>query len=146
VKEVLSCYHVQEEAPDEDDPRNIQITEIEGEREMEGPSLESKVFIVPIKVKKVNIGTTKNLKMANIRDYWDKQIVERITELLHKYSDLFPTTFIEMKGIAGELGEMKIPLKPEAIFVRQQPYRLNPIYKQKVKAEIDRMLEAGIIS
>jgi hypothetical protein len=23
VKELLSCYHVEEEAPDEDDPRNI---------------------------------------------------------------------------------------------------------------------------
>jgi hypothetical protein len=23
IKELLSCYHVQEEAPDEDDPRNI---------------------------------------------------------------------------------------------------------------------------
>jgi hypothetical protein len=32
---------VEEEAPDEDDPHNIQITEIEGEREVEGPSLES---------------------------------------------------------------------------------------------------------
>jgi hypothetical protein len=26
VKELLSCYHVQEEAPDEDDPHNIHIT------------------------------------------------------------------------------------------------------------------------
>jgi hypothetical protein len=41
VKELLSCYHVQEEALDEDDPHNIQITEIEGEREVEVPSLES---------------------------------------------------------------------------------------------------------
>jgi hypothetical protein len=41
IKELLSCYHVEEEAPDEDDPRNIQITELEGEREVEGPSLES---------------------------------------------------------------------------------------------------------
>jgi hypothetical protein len=54
-------------------------------------------------------------------------------------------TFIEMKCIAGELGEMKIHLKPKARPVRQRPYRLNPIYKQKVKAEIDIMLEAGII-
>jgi hypothetical protein len=45
VKELLSCYHVEEEAPDEDDPCNIQITEIEGEREVEGPSLESEVFL-----------------------------------------------------------------------------------------------------
>jgi hypothetical protein len=26
IKELLSCYHVEEEAPDEDDPCNIQIT------------------------------------------------------------------------------------------------------------------------
>jgi hypothetical protein len=32
---------VQEEALNEDDPCNIQITKIEGEREVEGPSLES---------------------------------------------------------------------------------------------------------
>jgi hypothetical protein len=56
VKELLSCYHVEEETPDEDDPRNIQITEIEGEREVEVPSLELEAFSAPIKVKKVNIG------------------------------------------------------------------------------------------
>jgi hypothetical protein len=145
VKELLSCYHVEEEAPDEDDPRNIQITEIEGEREVEGPSLESEAFVAPIKVKKFNIGMNENPKMESIGDYWDEKTLERITKLLRKYSDLFPTTFTEMKGIAGELGEMKIPLKPEARPVRQRPYRLNPVYKKKVKEEIDRMLEAGII-
>jgi hypothetical protein len=79
VKELLSCYHVQEEAPYEDDPRNIQITEIEGEREVEGLSLASEVFTAPIKVKKVNIGTNDNPKMVSIGDYWDEQTIERIT-------------------------------------------------------------------
>jgi hypothetical protein len=83
--------------------------------------------------------------MAIIGDYWDEQIVESITELLREYSDLFPTTFTKMKGIAGELGEMNIPLRPKARVIIQRPYRLNPIYKQKVKAEINRMLEAEII-
>jgi hypothetical protein len=64
---------------------------------------------------------------------------------LHEYNDLFPKAFTEMKGIVGELGEMKIPLRAEARPIRQQPYRLNPIYKKKVKVEIDRMLEDGII-
>jgi hypothetical protein len=54
-------------------------------------------------------------------------------------------TFMEMKGIEGELGEMKIPLKPKARSVRQRLYRLNPLYKQKVKEEIDILLEVGII-
>jgi hypothetical protein len=71
--------------------------------------------------------------------------MEKITELLHEYSDLFPAIFSEMKGVEGELGEMKIPLRPEERIVRQRPYILNPIYKQKVKVEIDRMLESGII-
>jgi hypothetical protein len=145
VKELLSCFHVQEEAPYEDDPHDIQIVEEEGERAVEGPPIESKVIAVPIKVKKVNIGTVEEPKMANIGDYWDEQTMENIIELLHEYNDLFPTKFIEMKGIAGELGEMKIPLRPEARSIRQRPYRLNPIYKQKVKDEIDMMLEVDII-
>jgi hypothetical protein len=99
---------------------------------VEGQSLESKVFAAPIKVKKVNIGTNYNPKMASIGDYWDEQTVETITKLLHEYSDMFATTLTEMKGIAGELGEMKIPLKPEARPVRQRPYRLNPVSKQKL--------------
>ena len=50
-----------------------------------------------------------------------------------------------MKGILGDLGEMKIPLKPDAKPVRQRPYHLNPQYKEQVKVELDRMLDVGII-
>jgi len=50
-----------------------------------------------------------------------------------------------MKGIEGEIGEMKIPLKSEARLVRKRSYKLNPMYKNKLKVEIDQMLEAGII-
>jgi hypothetical protein len=41
VKDLFSCYHVQEEAPDEDDLCDIQIEEVEGERDVEGPPIES---------------------------------------------------------------------------------------------------------
>jgi hypothetical protein len=34
-----------------------------------------------------------------------------------------------MKGVGGELEEMNIPLRPDAIPIRQRPYRFNPIYK-----------------
>jgi hypothetical protein len=50
-----------------------------------------------------------------------------------------------MKGIKGPMGEMKITLKADARPVKQRPYRLNPKYKKKVKIELDRMLQAGII-
>jgi len=43
--------------------------------------------------------------------------MEKITNLLCEYQDLFPTTFLEKKGLDGELGEMKMPLKPSAKIV-----------------------------
>jgi hypothetical protein len=46
-----------------------------------------------MEIKKVNIGTIENTKIASIGDYWDNHIVERITELLHEYSDLFRANF-----------------------------------------------------
>jgi hypothetical protein len=58
---------------------------------------------------------------------------------------LFPETYSEMKGLIGELGEMNIPLKPNARPLRQRPYRLNLVYKKKTKEEIDKMLEDGVI-
>ena len=43
------------------------------------------------------------------------------------------------------MGEMWIILKPDARPVKQRPYRLNPRVKEKVKADIDKMLKAGLI-
>ena len=50
-----------------------------------------------------------------------------------------------MKGIVGDIGEMKIPLRPDAKPSKQRPYRMNPKYKEKVKEELDHMLNVGII-
>jgi CTP:phosphocholine cytidylyltransferase-like protein len=55
---------------------------------VEGPSLESKVFSAPIKVKKVNIGTINNPIMESIGDYWDEKTTKRITKLLCEYNDM----------------------------------------------------------
>jgi hypothetical protein len=64
---------------------------------------------------------------------------------LHEYQDLFPTKFIDIKGIKGNMGEMRIPLKPDVKPFKKIPYRLKPKYKEKVNIELNRMLEAGII-
>ena len=58
-------------------------------------------------------------------------------DLLHEFQDLFPTNFSEMKGIVGDLGEMKIALKLDAKPIKQQPYKLNTRYKEKVKDDLD---------
>jgi hypothetical protein len=55
------------------------ILEVEGEREVEGPKLDSEDYVAPLNIKKVNIGTAENPNIASIGDYGDIQIVERIT-------------------------------------------------------------------
>ena len=127
---------------EDDDPRNVNILETGGQRDIEGLGIELPFFGKPIKIKKVNIGTEKTPKLANAGDYWDDATISNITELLHEYQDLFPTKFTDMKGIKGPMGEMKIPLKSDARPIKKIPYRLNPKYKQKVRIELDRMLEA----
>ena len=53
--------------------------------------------------------------------------------------------FTKMKGILRDLGVMKIPLKEGVKPVKQHPYRFNPIYKEKVRQELDKMITVGII-
>ena len=99
----------------------------------------------PLKIRKVNIGIEEEQKFANIGDYWDEETMVNITDLLHEFQDFFLTKFSEMKGILGDLGEMKIPLKPDAELVKQRSYRLNRQYNERVKVELEIMLDAGII-
>ena len=90
---------------------------------MELPEITKKV-----KIKKITTGIEADPKFASIEDYWDDEIVGHITDLLQEYQDLFPTKFVEMKGILGDLEVMRISLKADVKPVKQHPYRLIPRY------------------
>ena len=83
----------------------------------------------PLNIKKVNIGTEENPKFASVGDYWNEETMAKIMDLLHEFQDIFPMNLSKMKGILGDLGEMKIPLKLDVKPVRQMSYRLNLRYK-----------------
>jgi len=103
-KQTLECYKIEEAKPEDDEPREVHILKVEGERVVEG--LEISIdYYKPLKTIKVNIGIEEVLKFAFIRVYWDDEIVGKIIDLLHVYRDLFPTKFTKMKGIVGELGD-----------------------------------------
>ena len=67
-----------------------------------------------MKIGKFNIGSDENPKFSNVGDYWDTKTMAKITDLLHEFQDIFLMRFLEMKGILGDLGEMKILLKLDA--------------------------------
>jgi hypothetical protein len=146
----IECYQISKDSESLDELeelRNLAIKETEGNREIQNtiPSQTDSSYNHPLKLCKLNIGTEEQPKIAMVGDYWDEKTSQEIQSLLREYEDLFPKTFSELKGIKGVMGEMKIELKPGSKPVRHRPYHLNPRVKEKVKKEIDKMLEAGLI-
>jgi hypothetical protein len=142
-QKLQGCYNIN--ADEDDDPRKVNIATIEGHRDVEGLGVELPFIRYPIKINKFIIGTKETLNLANVGDYLYAATIDKITELLHEYQDLFPTKFTNRKGIKGPMGEMRTPLKPGVNPFKQRPYILNPKYKEKLKIELNKMLEAGII-
>ena len=60
----------------------------------------------PLKTQIVNIGSDENPKYAIIGDYWDEEIVSKVTQLLHEYQDLFLMKFSEIKGIIEAVADI----------------------------------------
>jgi hypothetical protein len=107
--------------------RNLSIKETKGNREIHNiiPSQTDGSYNHPLKLCKVNIGTTEKCKIAMVGNYWNEKTSQEIHSLLQEYEDLFPKKFSELKGIKGFMGEMKIELKLGSNLVRHRSYRLN---------------------
>jgi hypothetical protein len=53
LQKLQLCYNIN--ADEDDDPRNVNIIETEGQRDVEGPGVEILFIRQPIKIKKINI-------------------------------------------------------------------------------------------
>ena len=122
MQDIVNCSNFLIE-DNEYDPINVNIPESKGERAVVGPSFGMVDVTKPVKLKEVKNGTEDQPKLAKIGDYWDDDTVGKIVELLTEYQDLFPTKLSELKEILGDLGVMKITLKPDVRPVKQRPYQ-----------------------
>ena len=71
------CYNVTGETNDEYDPRAINISELEGRRDIAAPEIPPNRVKHSLEIRKVNIGATKDQKFASIRDYWDETTMDK---------------------------------------------------------------------
>lgn len=97
---------------DDEDPRDLHLEEIEGYRVIQGDTIRILVldYHKPIKTKKHNILTEEKLKMEIVGDYWNEEIMTEIVDLVKEYQYIFPSIFYKIKGISGELGDMRMQL------------------------------------
>ena len=74
------CYNL---APNkEEEPHNMNIPELEGSHEVQGPKLEIPEIAKKVKTKKNNIGIEEDPKLASIGDCWDDETMGHIGDLL----------------------------------------------------------------
>jgi hypothetical protein len=76
LQKLQGCYNINTD--EDDDPRDANITENEGHRDIEGPGIELPFIGQSIKIKKVNIGTEKTPKLENVGDYWDDATIDKL--------------------------------------------------------------------
>ena len=74
----------------------------------------------------------------------DEEVV-KYKELVMEYRDIFAWSYKDLKGIPPEIAQHRIPLIPGAIPVRQKERRMNPQLQLVVKAELEKLLQAGFI-
>ena len=71
--------------------------------------------------------------------------IERFKGLVLEFRDIFAWSYKDLKGIPPEIAQHTIPLIPGSTPVRQKERRMNPRLQLVVKAELEKLLEAGFI-
>ncbi|MCO5589255.1 hypothetical protein L7F22_043221 [Adiantum nelumboides] len=100
----------------------------------------------PQEVEEWNLGSEEDPKMIKINKHSKKELKDKAWNLLLKFKDVFAWEHTDLKEVDPEVCQHRIPLKPNAIPIRQQRYKMNPNYAKKVKEEIDNLLKAGFIT
>ena len=82
-KRSIECYKIEKhlESPDDlEELRNLAIKETKGNREIQNiiPSRTDSSYNHPLKLCKVNIGTTEQCKITMVGYYWDAQTSQEI--------------------------------------------------------------------
>jgi hypothetical protein len=93
----------------------------------------------------LNLGTEDDPKNVRVSAKLDKGFREKLELLLKSFKDVFAWDYTDLLGIDPKFYQHKINLKTDAVPVRQQRYRMNPNYAQRVKEELDRLLKVGFI-
>jgi hypothetical protein len=70
---------------------------------------------------------------------------DTIRKLFRDYVDCFACNYRKMSGLSRELVEHRLPIKPGFTPYKQPTRRFNPIIHDRVKQEVERLLDGGFI-
>ena len=90
---------------------------------------------------KLKNGKVRQMKMGSKLE----EKVRKYSEFVDEFSDTFAWSYDELKGIPRETMEHRIPLISGVKSIRQNERRMNPKLQLVVKAELERLLNVGLI-
>ena len=96
-------------------------------------------------LEEVDIGDGTIPRPTYVNKNLDDGFKSELIKLLREYVDCFAWNYTEMPGLSRELVEHRLPIKPGFRPHKQAPRRFNPLMYDRIKAEINRLLEAGFI-
>ncbi|GLJ37816.1 hypothetical protein SUGI_0768990 [Cryptomeria japonica] len=84
-------------------------------------------------------------KVIKIGKCLDEEEQKQYEDLLHEFPEIFAWTYSDMLGIDPKIVTHNIVLVPDAKLVKQKIQKMNPKVALLVKAEIEKLMEAGFI-
>ena len=84
-------------------------------------------------------------KIIKIGSQLTDEEVQQYKDLVLEFIDVFAWSYTDLKGMPPEIVQHTIPLFPDTKPIRQLQRRMNPRMQLIVKAELERLLQAGFI-
>ena len=93
----------------------------------------------------VNLGNEENVKEVKIGAVLEESVKQRLIEMLREYVDIFAWSYEGMPGLDTDIVVHRLPLKEDSPPVKQKLRRTHPEMSEKIKAEVQKQLDAGFL-
>ena len=102
-------------------------------------------FTLADPLEQVDIGNGSVPRPTFINQNLEADYKVELIVLLKEYVDCFAWDYTEMLGLSRELVEHRLPIKKGFRPFKQKPRRFNSTIYDRIKEEINRLLQAGFI-
>jgi hypothetical protein len=96
-------------------------------------------------LEEIDIGDGITPKPTFVNKNMSLEHKDAIIKLLRNYVDCFAWNYCEMPGLSRELVEHRLPIKFGFMPYKQPARRFHPIIQDRIKEEVERLLNAGLI-
>ena len=84
-------------------------------------------------------------RIVNIATDLSPDEEELLVKTLREYKDVFAWSYKDLKGVDASICQHTIPMREDAKPSKQRPYMYNDTFGNKIKEEINKLLEAEFI-